>query len=242
MNHKEITREVLKDSEILYNSSTIPRLIAEYYIERKKGKVNKEALYPKYYDIKTKSKNKWCFILSRDILLERYNIPENTVYKCFTYYYSEKGIRVFSSIPEDIITAYNGHLFSRYRERMNLNIPNVLDIVKLFNTQNPETNYAMGPEFEGRNKYFGIVKEGFVLGEYIEEDKWYVNKTFINRATPDSIVGSTEKSIINSLKDFLITMDKEKDKDLYDELFKLYHSFVPVENKELIKGMAIKTI
>ena len=235
MNHKEITREIDKEIEILYNSHTIFRLVGEYYLERRKGKVKKDALYPKYYDIKTKSKNKWCILLTKDITREMYYIPEDTSLSCFTYYYSEKGIRVFHSISEGVLTVYNGHLFSRYRERMNLNIVNVLDVVKLYHTQNLETRYAMTPEVDGRLNYCVIVNEGFLLGEYIVDDKWYLNKTFIKKATPDSRVGSIERTTINGMKNFMLTMDKEKDKDLYDELNLLYHSFVPIENNGLLK-------
>ena len=234
MNHQEITKEILKEQEIFNYSTTILRLTLEYFDERKKKKIKKEDEYPRYYDIKTKAKNKWFILLTKERTLEKYVSPLDYDIRLFTYYYSEKGIRVFESLPEEIIV-HNQHFFSRYRERMNLNILNILDVVKLYHKINSDPKYSLMDEEDGRSKFIAIVKDGFAMGEYIVEDNWYINKTFLAKSAPNSKLSSVEKLMISSLADYLITLDKIKDKERYEEVSKLLLSMMPGEYKDLIK-------
>jgi hypothetical protein len=56
MTNEEITREIRNDYKIITESSTLQRLAFEYYTERKRAKVKKDADYPKFRDFKTRSK------------------------------------------------------------------------------------------------------------------------------------------------------------------------------------------
>lgn len=236
MNHQEITKEILKEQEIFNYSTTILRLTSEYYDERKKKKVKKDNEYPRYYDIKTKAKNKWSILLSKDRSLSHYNSPLDFDIRFFTYYYSDKGIRVFESLPEEII-AHNQHFFSRYRERMNLNILNIIDVVKLYHQKNPDPRYNLMAEQDGRSKFVAIVDDGFAMGEYIVEDNWYINKTFLAKSAPNSKMSSTERSVIAALIDFMSKLDKTKEKEHYDDLKKLLMSLAPQGYEGLFKEM-----
>ena len=224
MNHKEISREVIQDNTIITNSSTMYRLVGEYYNERQKAKVKSDDVYPKYYPIKTHAKNNWHILIEKDILKEKYIKPGDIDIIAFTYYYSNKAIRVFQPFENGSINVFNGHLFSRYRERMELDIPNTMDVIKLFNKQNITIDYRTIPVEEGKINTVGIVNDGFLLGEYIEEDKWYLNKTFIAKSILNSRVSAIERTTIDSIKNLILKIDKEKEKERHAGLMKLYKS------------------
>jgi hypothetical protein len=226
MNHQEITKEILKEQEIFTYSTTILRLTSEYYDERKKKKIKKDAEYPRYYDIKTKAKNKWSILLSKDSTVTHYNSPLDFDIRFFTYYYSEKGIRVFESLPEEIIV-HNQHFFSRYRERMNLNILNIMDVVKLFHQRNSDPRFQLMDEQDGRCKFVAVLADGFAMGEYIVEDNWYINKTFLAKSRSDTKMSSIERNVISLLVEFMSKAEEAKDKEHYDDLKKLFLSLVP---------------
>ena len=234
MNHQEITKEILKEQEIFNYSTTILRLTLEYFDERKKRKIRKEEEYPRYYEIKSKAKNKWIILLTKERTLEKYTSPEDFDVRLFTYYYSEKGIRVFESLPEGIVV-HNQHFFARYRERMNLNILNILDVVKVYHKINSDPKYSMMDVEDGRSKFIAIVTDGFAMGEYIVEDNWYINKTFLVKSAPNTKLSSVEKLMITSLAEYMVTLDKIKDKERYDEVSKLLRSLVPGDYNDLLK-------
>jgi hypothetical protein len=165
-------------------------------------------------------------MLSKDRSVNHYNSPLDFDIRFFTYYYSEKGIRVFESLPEEIIV-HNQHFFTRYRERMNLNILNIMDVVKLFHQKNPDPRYNIMAEQDGRSKFVAVLTDGFAMGEYIVEDNWFINKTFLPRSSPNTKMSSTERSVISALIDFMSKTDKTKDKEHYDDLNKLFLSLVP---------------
>ena len=226
MTHQEITKEILKEQEINLNSTTILRLTSEYYIERKKKKIKKEDDYPRYYDIKSRAKNKWSILLSKDRTLPCYNTPYDFDIRFFTYYYSEKGIRVFESLPEEIIV-HNQHFFTRYRERMNLNILNIIDVVKLYHQKNTDPRFNLMAEQDGRSKFVAVLSEGFAMGEYITADNWYINKTFLPKSSPNTKMSSVERGVIQALITFMAKAEQANDKEHYDRLNKIFLSLVP---------------
>lgn len=227
MNNKEITEVITKDMEILYKSSTLSRLTLEYYMERKKAKVSKDAVYSKFYEVKAKSKNKWIIKISKDHFSEKFNTPNDTVIMLFVYYYTEFGIRVFGFVDDDSIVVYNGHLFSRYRERMKLNIPGSLEIVKTYLDNNWSATYRYMPEKDGKINFLGLIKEGFILGDYIVEDRWYVYKTFINKITSGFDANEFEKDALKKIKDELRDINKEMDNDEFNVLIATYRALIP---------------
>ena len=228
MNHQEITKEILKEQEIFLNSSTTSRLTSEYFIERKKNKIKKDADYPRFYDIKTKAKNHWSILLSKGHELPYYNSPYDFDIRFFTHYYSEKGIRVFESNPDEIVV-HNQHFFSRYRERMNLNILNIMDVVKLYHKRNWDPKYSYMDEVDGRNKFVAISDDGYAMGEYIVADNWIINKTFLAKSAPDAKMTKVERMMISALTDYMSRLDKSKDKERYEEMTRLLESLLLLE-------------
>lgn len=234
MNNKEITKDIKKDLEILCNSSTADRLMFEYYMERKKLKIKKDAVYSKFYDIKTKSKNKWVIKISKYQFSEKFNTPGDCVLLMFVYYYSELGIRVFSLLDDDNIAVLNGHLFSRYRERMKLDISNSLDVVKRYLENNYTATYKYMPEKEGKIKFLGLIKEGFILGEYILEDRWFVYKTFISKTTSGFDANEFEMDSMKKIKDELRDINKEMDNYEFNDLIAIHRALIPEKIDKLL--------
>jgi len=224
MNTKEITREILNDYHIITTSSTFTRLANEYYHERKKLNVKREADYVKFYDIKTKSKNNWVIILSKDISHKKYEHIEDGTFRLFVYYYNCKDICVLQTGPSKKIGYYYGHMFKRYRERMELNIPDLMDVIKHFfiNIYLPYHKYYR--QADGQLKMIALTKEGFIMGEINEEDHWTIYKTFIGRKTANSMTTSEEKAVINKLRETLLYCDKKEDKDLIENLEIIYRN------------------
>ena len=136
MNNKEITKELLNDYNILVSFSTFARLAEEYYRERKKLNIKKEAEYTKFYKIKTKSKNDWVIMVSKNVKLKKYQYPWDCAYRLYNYFHSYQGLCVCLAGPFQTIGIYYKHFFQRYRERMELNIPDLLDVVKYFFNNN----------------------------------------------------------------------------------------------------------
>jgi hypothetical protein len=239
MSNKELCKEVRHEIEILYKSSTVLRLALEYERERYKKKIKKEDVYTKYHEIKTKAKNKWLFRVQKDPLKEKYvGFTDFDVF-CFTYYYSSLGLRIVVCSDDQLIKIYTRHLFHRYRERMNLDIPDLLDVVKYYFNHNHFTRLTFLPEIEGISKYYGGVKDGFVMGDYIIEDNLFILKTFISKATSNPKKNAYETAYMTELKEKLLITDKVKDKAEYDVLLFMYKCLVRPEDDEL-KDVVVK--
>jgi hypothetical protein len=69
--------------------------------------------------LKPDPKNKWLILISKKKALKNYNNPEDFDLTCFVYYYNDIGIRVFICPPSGVLSVFNGHVFTLYRERMN---------------------------------------------------------------------------------------------------------------------------
>ena len=232
MNNQEIRKELENEFNILNNSSTIVRFYEEYHRERIRSKIKKEARHIKYFEIKTKNKNNWVFMLTKDPLKEKYHEMKDAVLQYFTYYHSSSGIRVFVIDPKGLIVVYNNHFFNRYRERMNLDIPNLLDVVKLYKEINYGVYFNHLPEKDGIIKTIAHVKEGFMMGEYIKAIHWYENKTFISKATANFTSTSLEKGYLDAMEGLFANTKKGSVLDPDYELRMIYESMKPSGNKE----------
>ena len=165
MTRKEITKELLNDYDAFLNSSTQDRIIADYNRCRLKSKIKKEEEYPKFYEIRTKSKNNWIIMVRKHPLNKKFQYPEDCGLEPFMYYYNKYGINVLSTTIDYKIAHFYQHFFDRYRLRMELNLPNMLDVIKMYFKRNNSHYYNFLPQQDGSIKTLGIVKDGFVYGE-----------------------------------------------------------------------------
>lgn len=178
MTPEEITREIFTDWEIIAEK-TLPRLAQEYDRARRRLKVNKEEGFTKTYEIKTKKKNNWLITLRKGRDVEKYKTWRDIDLNKSVHYYTKRGIRVFEVIgDDDKLGVYNSHLFLRYKERMNLDIPNIIDVVRQFFIND---GYA-SDKLDYKNdleEVFSPRKNGIVLGRYLKETDWRVYNTFV---------------------------------------------------------------
>ena len=184
MTSKEVTKEIYEDWIAVTNS--LDRLGLTYDRERRRGRIDKSISYGRAYEIKTKKKNTWIFILSKAPSVEKYKDTGSINICSLVYYYNSIGIRVFKIIPGGGLSVYNGHLFKRYNERMNLGLSTPLEIVKHFFISNGYFISKILPRWGGQFA-LSVCKEGLLLGEVQEGKSWLVHKTFITRedAVPD---------------------------------------------------------
>ena len=227
MTRKEITKEIVHDLDVMNSSSTRDRIITAYNRERIKFKINKEDLYPRYFEFKTKTKNNWIAIATKDPLIQKYQSNSNCVLVPFTYYYCKLGINVILPTRDNMYNLYYGHLFERYRTRLGLNMPNLMDVIKLYLSINGDLySYHMYQD-DGSIKTLGIIKEGFIYGEIDVENRWCVQKTFISNKTTHHQTTGDEKVFLDHIKKELVTLDKVKYREYYSILDGVYKTFYP---------------
>jgi hypothetical protein len=131
MNHQEIAAQIKSEYHKIY-TTTLLRLGAEYDRERRKLKVSKEAIYPKEYEIKTAGKNNWIIFLHKAPGEKKYSGTESLCFLCVVYYYSNKGLMAYYMPEDGLLAGFTSHFFRRYNERLYLNLPNPVEIVKAF--------------------------------------------------------------------------------------------------------------
>lgn len=197
MNDDEVIREVLRDLKVIYDSTTLDRLKTDYDHDRRKFKIKREDDYARFYEIKTKSKNKWIILLSKFVFDEKYKSNKVLFDQSFLYNYTGHGICIYEPF-DNTINAYTCHFFERYRERMDLNIPLFLDVVKTYYRNNYYPMQFYFPKDE-KTKYIGILKEGVIKGEYHEKGKMYVHKTFISYKTANLLSHDAKKELLATL-------------------------------------------
>jgi hypothetical protein len=197
MTPAEITKEIQKDFLKLYNT-TADRLGEEYNRERKKLKIDTGRTYPKAYSIKTATKNTWILFFSMAPRETKYKGIDSINVSYVVYYYNATGLRVFHHTSGKQIEVYNGHFFTRYNERMHLNLDKPLDIVKKYFMYGSHSIYSIEKK-DDKEYTIGISSEGILLGELQHDRQWLVNKTFISRDTASSAHDEAEKKLLASL-------------------------------------------
>lgn len=185
MNLQEISIEANAEYDVLVKSSTLQRLISEYLLERYKKKVKNNEQYVRFYNIKSKKKNNWLIMICPKEGIEFITSPDDFSSLCILYYHSDKGLRFIVTTPTKIISVYNEHLFTRYKERMHLEISGTLEIAKHYFERNNSGVFQSFPMEDFTRKIIGLESNGFSLGELHLSNSTIVMyyKTFISRET-----------------------------------------------------------
>ncbi len=132
MSYLEISKELKADYNEIWDKRTIDRLVEGYDKQRRKYKIPKTEEYPIAKAFKSHRKNPWILIMRKNELKVKYDKIGDTGFELITYYYTPLGLRVFNYKTDESIIVYNGHVFTRYRMRMGLNIESIIDVVKYF--------------------------------------------------------------------------------------------------------------
>lgn len=219
MTPKELYSEIFQDWDMLIISPDFEKIGLEYDEARMHGNISNDSIHALAYELETKKKNKWVFILSK-APAEKYNGFKSISLLAYTYYRTEMGLRVFKiAVESRCLYVYNGHLFSRYNERMGLGLTSQLEMIKHFFINN---GYGVGQLIEKNGKDFvlSVCKDGLLLGELQLQRTWWVNKTFITKDQKKWDQDKVERELIESLQDDIQSeINKENfDNSRYDYL------------------------
>lgn len=218
MNRKEVTAEFMRDYQKI-ESTTLVRLQSEYDRERRKRKINPSSDYVKVYTIKTKAKNNWIIILRKPYSISKYKNTGNICYCCVTYYYDKDGLLALRHREgENGIDAYWGHFFTRYNQRMHLNLGSIVEIIKTFFVNSGSIAYHIHPNKNFRSA--GICREGFVFGRMDKENNWIINKTFVSKANAFDSQNKAGQKIVAQFGAQLLLQLFEEESDERENLHK----------------------
>lgn len=237
MSNPEVHLEIIQDYNLINASSTISRLNKEYLSLRKKLKINKHTDFPFFSTIKTKAKNTWYLMFLKNPEIKAVASEDDVVIIFYTFYYTDKGLRVFNATPSGALNVYNGHFFTRYRERMELPIVATLDLIQHFFKNNHGGFHSLFKKEEQSDvvNFIGFEKEGYSLGNYeiLNEDTiWLVHKTFIGKNTAGSIHLKQDKQLIYTVAKILLTSQNDNQKTLDARISVLAHELgLMKENK-----------
>ncbi len=199
MNPKEILTEIKKDYDIIFDS-TIQRLVQEYDRERRKCKIDARRTYCRYYPIKTRAKNNWLIFLSKPPRCEKYAGLQGINICPIVYHYNKEGLRVFYWTGDRFLVAYNHHFFSRYNERLGLQLNHPLDVVKEFFTKGIYYQQR-GVEKGGKLYCIAITVDGLMLGRLQYDNTWIVWRTFVSKNLMYHEQDELEKALIENLRE-----------------------------------------
>lgn len=178
MNQSELIKEITSDFEEVIKR-TLFRLCSEYTKERKKLKIAKDKDYQRCYEIRSKRKNHWILIFSKESTVPYFtgNVESMSV-SFYTYYIDKTGLKAFHIDYYKKIEMYNGHVFHRYNERMNLGLPSVLEAAKMFFKNNYQA-FSGEITYKDKTQFIHLIKDGFVFSE--QQDQLMIYKTFISK-------------------------------------------------------------
>jgi len=203
--NKELINEVLQDwNEAINHLDTLAK---DYDKNRRKFKFNKDRPFAKSYLVKSKRLNNWLFILDKAPSVS-YKDTGSINICSLVYYYTSSGLRVIKVMPEGGLSVYNGHLFTRFNERLNLGLIEPLDIVKRFFSVNGYFISKVIPKGD-REFTLSTCKEGLLLGELQEERTLLIHKTFINKDQLREEQKDIEQELIDNLQKEIIEARKE---------------------------------
>ena len=173
MTYDEICKEILKDMDIILRKYKY--ILTD--LQRIATKTHKEI---KNETIKYTTPNKNTYIL----LFLHVSKKDHTVV-IINYHYTDTGIRaviksINASNKSDMFNFYNGHLFTRYNERLKLNLNNSFDIMVYYFSHNFFTNSRIDCSDSNYIKLFSKITDGIILGRAIVENKINVFNTFIS--------------------------------------------------------------
>lgn len=217
MSDEEVTIEIIYDLlELRKQNGTRTRLVIEYDKMRRKLKVPLSSTFIKVIPIKTKKKNMWLFFLSKAPSVKNYKGIESINILQLVYYYTNIGLRAFKISPDSNggerpspFSVFNSHLFTRYAERLGLNIPDPIKLIEHFFTKNGYFSIKFNEK-----AWLATCSEGMILGEIQCDGRWIVFKTFITdqQMFPDQT--EEEMKLISWMQ---AEIEAELNKDQFDK-------------------------
>ncbi len=233
----EINKEVRSDYEEIWNKRTIDRFVEAYEKQRRKFKIPKTEEYPIAKEFKSHKKNPWIIIMRKNELVDKYNKIGDTGFEMVTYYYTPIGLRVFNYKSDDSLAVYNGHVFTRYRMRMGLEIESIIDVVKHFFCKTGNMAFEFYHEKEKDPLFMGLTNEGYLFGSRKDDCNWMVVKTFVNKDTATLNQYLREQGLVD-MRDFIEIQIKAKEDrtKFHQDMLQLFRQkFVSEDGKIVLK-------
>lgn len=142
--------------------------------------IQKSVLFPVYLHsyITTLRKNKWIILWEAR---SKKNVGDDSLISFVCYQETPHGRYAYMPTWADkklILIVYPPHFFSRFAERMNLNLSGV-ELIKRYFEKNNSYAYELGAAAEGRQQIYGSSLEGIALGLKSAEHDIILFKTFI---------------------------------------------------------------
>lgn len=237
MTDEEVTKEVKTDYQEIWSKRTIDRLVESYEKQRRKFKIAKTDEYPIVQEFKSHRKNPWILIMRKSEKAEKYTKIGDTGFELVTYYYTPKGLRVFSYLEDQSMVVYNGHVFTRYRMRMGLQIESIIEVVKHFFKQTGNLVFDFYEEENPDSMFMGLTKEGYLFGTKKASVDWIIVKTFVNKETATLNQFEKEQDL-QEMKQFFDVHIKAKERRevFYKDMLSLFREkFVSVDGKVVPK-------
>lgn len=212
------------------------RYFKEYDKIRRRNKIDKEAEFPKCFQFRTPSKNNWMCFVSKAESEKSYKGEDYSAISFFLYYYDDYGIRVFHPTMNFYTSIYNSSVFNTYGKKMNLEYQDQLELIKHYMTYNRIT-YLHYQKEQNKIDVLGIVRDGFLFGEYIPDVRIVIYKDFITKDMVNLIPEDRKKLIVQQLeRDILRQLDNDDPfHDRYFFLTKLMTSLNQIDGFNTIK-------
>ncbi len=185
MNLDELCKEVLTDHEIASRKAFYQSLKI-----KKKQLKKKNPSCIKTFDYLSPKHNKWILVIEM--------IDKSPYFSSYTYYYNDFGLQAATVTKNKTVVHFTCHYFSRYKERMNLDIKDPYKLLRHYFINNrlfaPLTSKSKKPGIE---LVFAKIHDGISLG-YLDITKKYTHmvfKTFVTHKMLHSNQNRTSKFI-----------------------------------------------
>lgn len=229
MNFQEIKKNLLIDIDtvIRYTDKVIEPNYEKYRKATLKGKRKKETIaLPRVYKYETPNKNKFYIEIERNTITK-----ENTLrHYCF-YFYNEKGLKTYQLMPSGMIASHNGHFFSRYNERLGLDLTMPKRWIRHFLIENGICRMFNTGEAISKNVYrvMGRTKQGVKLG-FIDTN---IGLTTWNTFLTFDMLAGDQKEVVREIEESLLPSLIDPFHNLLGEKI----NYSPVENLTFIMKM-----
>ena len=170
MNEKEIRREIFADHEVVQRKMDHDARRQWRVVLKSRTKDNP----PVMYDYRSPQKNTWLYIIK--------TYKKRNVFYPIIYYYNKRGLTAYQLTEKDGLLIYTSHFFTRFRERMSLDIADPLELLKRFFWVNHEINYEDVNYRDGQvDGVMGVCVDGITLGKRDNIANSTLNRTFLSK-------------------------------------------------------------
>ena len=205
MTEQEISNEIFADLDRFKTNGKMAKLLNDDHRMRTKNKISKDVSYARCFDVVSESKNNWLFILNKAPSVKKYKNVGDVNSPFLMHYESTKGVMFTKVTTSGGLDYYDSNFFNSYKDAMNLNLSNTIEIAKHFFMNN---GYYSGGLIYIKDEEYALCKckEGFLFGDISEDKKRIKMLSFISNDSSvdlnhigNQIIDSLQRSIEEQL-------------------------------------------